>query len=149
MKKLLNRLLVWMLVCCAALLVGCSKDWTGTYKFKSIRYEDSGMTVEVEAGEELMGMITLTEDFVVLTLNDDGTAIMTTKLWEETKQEGTWKKDENCRLALTEETRQEGTWKKDENGKLALTFEDSTETVECDGKTILFEMGGVSMVLEK
>ena len=83
----------------------------------------------MEAGEELMGMITLTEDFVVLTLNDDGTAIMTTKLGEETKQEGTWKKDEN--------------------GKLALTFEDSTETVECDGKTILFEMGGVSMVLEK
>ncbi len=129
MKKLLNRLLVWMLVCCAALLVGCSKDWTGTYKFKSIRYEDSGMTVEVEAGEEIMGMITLTEDFAVLTLNDDGTAIMTINSGEEMKQEGTWKKDEN--------------------GKLALTFEDSTETFECDGKTISFEMDGMSIVLEK
>lgn len=129
MKKLLNQLLVWMVVCFAVLLAGCSKNWEGTYKFKSMRYEESGMTVEVEAGEEVMGMLTLTEDFAVLTLNEDGTATMV--------------------INFGEEMTQEGTWQKDENGKLALTFDGSTETFECDGKTVSFEMEGAYIVLEK
>lgn len=43
---------------CGVVDRGDSKDWAGRYTFKSRRYEDRGMTVEVEAGEEIMGMIT-------------------------------------------------------------------------------------------
>ena len=47
----------------------------------------NGMEVTLQAGEQFMGMITLNEDFVTLTLNGDGSMSMT--LAGETMS-GTW-----------------------------------------------------------
>ena len=55
-------------------LFGCGGKVEGTYKFKSLSYEQGGVSINVQVGEEFMGYITLTEDFMVVTLNEDGTA---------------------------------------------------------------------------
>ncbi len=134
-KKFLLRFLLCMFACFSLLLSGCviklggTTKIEGTYKFKKLSYQQGGMTVELEAGEEFMGMMTLSEDYAVLTLNEDGSAEMTINA--------------NITQTLT------GTWEKVESGEIALTFEGETEMATCDGKKIEMESDGMLLVLKK
>ncbi len=130
-KKLFLKLFICVIVTFSLSLTACGGNVEGTYKFKKLSYQEGGMAIEMEAGEKYMGMITLSEDFVVLTLNADGSAIMTMN----TNGEETFT----------------GTWTKAEEGKIVLTFYDQPKTVVCDGKRIEieFDADGAKLVLEK
>ncbi len=128
-KSILSVALMSVVLCFCLLFGGCSKDIEGTYKFKSMKYNQGGMTLELEVGEEFMGMLTLSEDFVTLTLNDDGTAIMS--------------------MATEGIDNQEGSWEKGNSGEIELTFDGETQTCKCDGETLTIEADGAKIVLEK
>ena len=128
-KRLFLQLFVCVIAAFSLLLTACFGKVEGTYKFKKLSYQEGGIAIELEAGEKLMGMITLSEDFAVLTLNADGSAVMTMN-------------------ADGEET-STGTWTKAEKGKIVLTFDGESQTVACDGKEIEFEAEGVKLVLKK
>ena len=127
-KKLFSSIMLCILFCICCLFSGCSKV-EGTYKFNKLSYIEGGVQVELEAGEEFMGMMTLSEDFMTLTLNADGTATMIMK-------------------ADGEETAT-GTWKKVDNSNITLTFDGEPQTCAFDGKTITISMDGTTIVLKK
>ena len=129
-KKVLLQVLMVILCCVVCVLTGCSGKVEGTYKFQKISYQDNGMSMEIEVGEKFMGMITLTEDYVVLTLNEDGSAVMTKGIGE------------NANTTI-------GSWIKAEEGKIALVFEDEVQLAICKGKTIEIEMGDSKLFLKK
>jgi hypothetical protein len=111
-------------------LTACAGAVEGTYKFKKLTYQEGGMSIELEVGEKFMGMMTLSEDFAKITLNQDGTVVATIQAGEEAETST-------------------GTWVKAETGKIALTFNGKTETCDCDGKTLSMEVNGMKLVLEK
>lgn len=126
-KRLLSTILIGIFLCICFAFTGCTPKLEGTYKFKSLSYEQEGVSVNIEVGEKYMGMITLSEDYVVVTLNEDGSANMKSAESE----------------ALT------GTWDKTENNKIDLTFEGEALSCECDGETLIIEQEGVKLILEK
>lgn len=128
-KRFFVRLFICVIVAFSLLLTACGGTVEGTYKFKKLSYQEGGIAIELKAGENLMGMITLSEDFFVLTLNADGSAVMTMR-------------------AVDEET-STGTWTKAEEGKIVLTFDGELQTVTCDGKKIEMEADGAKLLLEK
>jgi len=128
-KSILSVALMSVVLCFCLLFGGCSKDIEGTYKFKSMKYSQGGMTIELEVGEEFMGMMTLSEDFVVITLNEDGTAKMT--------------------MASEGVENEEGTWEKGKDGEIELTFFGEAQTCKCDGETLTMVADGAEIVLEK
>ena len=126
-------ILVLICLCSVLMLTGCSKV-EGTYKFASMVAEYGGVQVNIEAGEEFMGFMTLTEDYMVLTLEKDGKATLSS-------MGGT----------MGEELALEGTWEKDGKDKLILTFEGDPLTVTLEKDTIIIdneELGG-KITLEK
>ena len=129
-KKFFSAFLMGPILCLCMLGVACSQEIEGTYKFSKMTYVEGGMQIEIEAGEEFMGMMTLSESFMIATLNKDGTAILITNAGEETETES-------------------GTWKKLEDGKIELTFEDEPVICDCNGKTLTIEEEGAKIVLKK
>ena len=134
-KKVLLHFVLCMFTCFTLFLAGCTfqlgglAQIEGAYKFQKMSYQQGGMTIELEAGEEFMGMLTLSADFAVLTLNEDGSASFTVN-------------------AGVEQT-YTGSWEKVENGQIALTLDGETETINCDGKTIQIEEDGMLLLLVK
>ena len=128
-KKLITVVLLTLSLCMCFMLSGCSKI-EGEYKFDSLTYEESGISVEVKAGEKFMGSMTISEDFFTLTLEDDGTVKMKTSM------EGGME--------------EEGTWEKKDSKTLELKFEGDT-TIECeiDGKYLIGDYEGVTIKLKK
>lgn len=99
----------------------------GDYKFYSLSYEENGMMIELKAGEKFMGSIVLTEDFMSITLYQDGSA----------------------KMVSAGETMNGGSWKKVDDSHVEITFEGSPETFVCDGKTMTIDQDGVKVVLKK
>lgn len=122
-KKLLISITTCLLLCFCFLFAGCTKkvDMVGTYKFYKITSEER----EVNIGDTI-GDMTLTEDFAVYTLNEDGTLI----------------------VAMGDEISQ-GTWKKVSDTKADLIVDEDTTTVTCDGETIAVNMDGATLILKK
>ena len=77
MKKFILTIVTAILACCTFLFAsGCALFDTsveGTYYFNKLTYTEAGMTVEIKEGEKFMGMLILEKDYVVFTLNEDGT----------------------------------------------------------------------------
>ena len=128
-KRLFLQLFICVIAMFSLLLTACGGNVEGTYKFKKLSYQEGGITIELEAGEKFMGMMTLSEDFAVLTLNANGSAVMTIN-------------------AEGEET-STGTWTKAEEGKIVLTFDGESQIVACNGKKIEIEEEAIKLVLEK
>ena len=128
-KRFLSVVFVSVFMCLCLLFTGCAKV-EGTYKFKSLSYTESGMTVELEAGEKFMGALTLSEDFMKITLEDSGVATMVSTTAEGEVMTGTWIKGE-------------------EKDTVVITFDGEPQTCVCDGKTLTIEVDGVKVVLEK
>lgn len=114
-------------VCC---LAACGSGVEGTYKFYSMTVE--GQTLH--AGESYMGVIQLSEDFVVLELKKDGTCTMKTAMAPQEAGSATWKVDEN------------------DKNKIIVTAEDEdgeSVTFTKNGNELSFEMEGSKVVLKK
>lgn len=122
-KKLLISIATCLLLCFCFLFAGCVKkvDMEGTYKLYKITSEKG----EVNIGDTI-GDMTLTEDFAVYTLNEDGTLI----------------------VAMGDEISQ-GTWKKVSDTKADLIVDEDSTTVTCDGETITVNMDGATLILKK
>ena len=112
-----------LLVCMAA----CSTGITGTYKFSSMSMNQGGLSLEVKAGEEFMG-VTITEEAYSLTVNEDNTWTMKVNVGEEFTQSGTW----------------EG-----KDGKYLFSAEGKSMEVTLSGNTLTFEQDGAKIVLKK
>ena len=127
-KRFLTTLFIGVFMCVCLLFSACAKT-EGTYKFKSMSYQESGVTVELVAGEKFMNSITLTEDFMVITLEESGIATMVSATAP--GEGGT------------------GTWLAKEDKKVEITFNGETMVCDCDGKTLSIDVDGVKMILEK
>ncbi len=104
MKKLSTIVLTLALLACALFsLTACGKV-EGLYKFESLTYTESGISVTINAGEELRG-ITITEDFMSVELKSDGTAILIS--FGETNY-STWTQDGDKIKFFDEDGDQEG-----------------------------------------
>ena len=125
-KALLLTILSCLIACCLFLFAGCKKT-EGTYKFNQMSYTEQGMSVDLKVGEKFMNMITLTEDYITITLNEDGTVSMTTA----------------GELPVT------GSWAENGKDKINLTFNSETITCDCDGKTLIMASEGVIITLRK
>lgn len=112
-----------LLVCMAA----CSTGITGTYKFSSMSMNQGGLSVEVKAGEEFMG-VTITEEAYSLTVNEDNTWTMKVNVGEEFTQSGTWE---------------------EKDGKYLFSAEGKNMEVTLSGNTLTFEQDGAKIVLKK
>ena len=122
MKKILSSMLVLTLVVCCAFMVACSP--AGTYKFDSLSYSESGISVEVKAGEKFMG-VTITEDFMTLQLNKDGTGILSFQ-------------GESTQL----------TWVK-ENNAIKITSNGEIQEFKIDGNKLSITIDGTLLILKK
>ena len=129
-KKFLGTILTAIFLCVCFMFVGCSKKIEGTYKFKSMSYNEGGVSVEINVGEEFMGMVTLSEDFVKITLEESGVATVDMAMGEESETTT-------------------GSWKSVENGKVEITFDGEPQVCACDGKTLTIEIDGQKIVLQK
>lgn len=112
-----------MIVC----LTACGSK-AGTYQFSSMKQTANGVTMELSVGQSYMGMVTLDESFMTVTLHEDGTASIASMGQTVT---GSWK--ENA----------------DDSSKIDLTMEGETETVSCNGSVIVIETDGASITLKK
>ena len=102
-------------------------DMSGEYRFYSMSYEENGMMIELKAGEKFMGAITLTEDFMIMTLYQDSSA----------------------KLISPDETLSGGSWKKIDESHVEITFKGNAETLSCDGQSMTLEEDGAKIVLKK
>ena len=132
-KLFLSAMLAGVLSCLCFLLSGCfllpAPTIHGTYKFQSMSYKQNGVEINIEVGEEFMGMMTLSEDFMVIVLNEDGTATLTAASMDSREFE-------------------EGTWAETgEENKIIVTFENDPQICECDGKTLTIESDDGSIVV--
>lgn len=126
MKKILTVIMGLILSVCCFTLTACSTNVCGTYKFKSMSGDMNGMKIDVSVGEKLMGMITLTEDYMMLDVKEDGT----------------------CVLTLAGENNP-GKWEKD-GDKLKVSVDGGEErSFIIEGKSIYIENDGVKIVLSK
>ncbi len=125
-KGIVRIILMALFVVMCFALTGCGKELEGTYKFSKLEYNAEGMNVSVKAGEQFMGMMTLTEDYVKVTLNKDGTAEM----------------------VMDGET-SNGTWSKKDDKSIELTFDDQPVTCKCDGETLVIDDGDGSKITLK
>lgn len=116
MKKLatmISAIISTVLLC--VLISACSNaSFVGTWKFSSMSMSGSGMSIEMKVGEDYMG-VTITEDYVVLEVNEDNTFTMTTA-GEEVS----------------------GTWK-EEGGKYVLTIDGEDQTATISGNELTLE----------
>ena len=128
-KKFFRALFLGLILCICFAFGGCAKA-EGVYKFSKMSYSEGGVQVELEVGEKYMGMITLSEDFMTITLNDDGTATMSNNFGEESETVN-------------------GTWKKLDNKTIEINFGGEAVECACDGKTLTIDADGATMVLAK
>ena len=115
--------LATMILCVC--LTACSSNIAGTYKFYSMKGDMGGVSIDVKVGDKLMGMITLTEDYMVLTINEDNTATM-----------------------KTGETTMNGKWSK-EDGKYYLEFDGEKQEIQISGNKLTMSQDGTELVLKK
>ena len=131
MKKFKIALAVLLTLVIGLVCLTACGSVTGTYKFSSMKMESGGVSVEIKAGEEYMG-VTISEDAVTLELKSDGTFIVSGSMLGETlSQEGTWEQDE------------------EDSSKLTLTVDGVSQTATLDGGTLTMGMDGMSMSFSK
>lgn len=114
---------VILCVCFAA----CSTGITGTWKFHKASGTVQGIEVNYEAGKEMNG-VKITEDFVVLTINEDNTF--------------------EIKMAMMGEESATGTWE-EKDGKYYLTVDGESMEVTLNGTTLSFEQEGMKLELKK
>ncbi len=104
MKKIISIVTtVIMMVALCLTMTACSASIEGTYKLESMTVEMGGVKVEIETGKEFQG-ITITEEAVVLTINEDKTWSMKVNLAGQKEDgDGTWEKRGGKYYLISEE----------------------------------------------
>ncbi len=115
------------IVALCACLAACSTSITGTWKFHKASGTVQGLEVNYEVGKEING-VKITEDFIVLTINEDNTFEM--------------------KMATMGENTQKGTWE-EKDGKYYLTVEGESVEMTLNGTTLSFEQEGMKLELKK
>ncbi len=131
MKKVIAGILMSVAtVALCMFMAACAASFGGTYKFYSMSMNSGGVSINYEVGKEYMG-VTFTEDIFTLTVNDDNTWTMTTKLT-------------GSNVTVN------GTWE-EKDGKYYLTADGEKDEIEVtvDGNKITFEQEGAKVVLKK
>lgn len=131
MKKVFAGILTGVVtVALCIFMAACSSSFSGTYKFYSMSMDAGGVSINYEVGKEYMG-VTFNEDAFTLTVNEDNTWTMSTKM-----------------MGANETV--SGTWE-EKDGKYYLTADGETDTIEVtvDGKKITFDQEGAKVVLKK
>lgn len=131
--NIMKKIVVGVAVALATLIMcmcfaACSSSVAGTYKFQSMSMSQGGATVEIKVGEQYMGMITLNEDAVVVTLNEDNTVEFKMNMGQEATMTGTWEEND---------------------GKYYITIEGETQEVTIKDGTLTMENDGAKIVLKK
>lgn len=129
MKKVLAAIvsslaIVALCVCFAA----CSTSITGTWKFSKASGNAGGVEINYNVGDEITPGVKITEDFVVLTINEDNTFEM--------------------KMAMMGDESFTGEWK-EEGGKYYLTVEGESVEMTLSGSTLSFEQEGMKLELKK
>ena len=131
MKKVIAGMMMSVVaVALCVFMAACSTTFSGTYKFQSMSMSGDGVEINYEVGKEYMG-VTFTEDVMTLTVNEDNTWTMTTKMMGSSQTAN-------------------GTWE-EKDGKYYLTAEGETDVMEVtvNGNKITFEQEGAKVVLKK
>lgn len=118
-KKFFSYVLVCIIACLTMMLTACG-GVEGTYRLHKLTYTESGMMIEEESGEEILVQGDTAKDLMVLTLNDNGSAVMIT------------------RIDIDVEEVMVGTWVNTGVGGIILTFDELELTASCNGMTIEF-----------
>lgn len=130
MKKVLAAIvsslaIVALCVCLAA----CSQtSITGTWKFHKASGTVSGMEINYEVGTEITGGVKITEEFIVLTINEDNSFEMKSAMMGDVTQKGTWE---------------------EKDGKYYLTVQGESVEMTLSGSTLTFEQEGMKVELKK
>ena len=129
MKKVLaafvsSLAIVALCVCMAA----CSTGITGTWKFYKASGNVSGMEINYEVGTEITDGVKITEEFIVLTINEDNTFEMKSAMMGDEAQKGTWE---------------------EKDGKYYLNVEGESIEMTIKGSTLTFEQEGMKLELKK
>lgn len=132
MKRLKATLLAVLVAVLGLMCLTACGAKEGVYKFSYMKMTQGAMTIEIKAGESYMGM-TLSEDFMVLELKEDGTATMSVDGMGTTETvNGTW--TENA----------------EDKNKVDIDFADGVPvTFECNGKTLYANIDGTELELKK
>lgn len=131
MKKVIAGILTLAAVAAlCAVMAACSASFAGVYKFSSMSMNEGGVSVNIEAGKEWNG-VTFNEDAFILTVNEDYTWTMQSKLFgSQESVKGTWEEGE---------------------GKYYLKAEGSGDKMEVtrEGNKITFSQDGAKIVLKR
>lgn len=140
-KFLIQSIFLIVLTCLTFLFSSCTEKIEGTYKFDSMTYNESGVSIEIKAGEKFLNTLTITEDFSILTLREDGQILFSISSINSTNISS---------FNIYPPDIYNGTWSKIENRKIALNIKGFLkQECECNGKTLKMEYDGMELILKK
>ena len=130
MKKILAGIISSLAVVALCIcLTACSTSITGTWKFHKASGTVSGMEIEYEVGKEIAGSgVKITEDFIVITINEDNTFEMKSAMMGNETLKGNWE---------------------EKDGKYYLTIQGEAVEVKLSGTTLIMEQEGMKVELKK
>ena len=108
-------------------LTACSTGIVGTYKFSKMSMSQGGISIEIKAGQEYMG-IKVSEDAYSLVVKDDNTFELKANMGTSVTEKGTWE---------------------EKDGKYIFTADGESMEVKLDGNVLSFEMDGMKLELKK
>ena len=128
MKKVIAGIVTALAVVVLCMcLTACSTGIVGTYKFSKMSMTQGGISVEIKAGEEYMG-VTVSEDAYTLEVKEDNTLELKVNMGQEMTETGTWE---------------------EKDGKYILTIDGESIEGTLNGNVLSFEMEGVKLELKK
>ena len=117
-----------LIIAICVMMTACSTSIVGEWKFYSMHQEQNNVTVDIKAGESYMG-VTISEDAIVLTINEDGSAELKMNMaGQSANLKGTWEEKE---------------------GKYYLTFEGESQEITVKGGKLSMENAGAKLTLKK
>lgn len=130
MKKILAGIISSLAVVALCIcLTACSTSITGTWKFHKASGTVSGMEINYEVGKEIAGTgVKITEDFIVITINEDNTFEMKSAMMGNESLNGTWE---------------------EKDGKYYLSIQGEAVEVTLSGTTLIMEQEGMKVELKK
>ncbi len=131
MKKTMKFIgIAGMLITVICIFASCSfLNYSGTYYFESMSYKESGIEYNVKVGETYFGAISISEDFMIVSLEKNGNA--TIKL----STEGT--------------PTISGQWEKIGRGEITITLNGEKDTFKCNGKKLIIDLDGYTYTLKR
>lgn len=126
-KAIVGMLTAALTIALCVIMTACSTGIVGEWKFESMHMSEGGVSVDIKAGEQFMG-VTINEDAFILTIKEDNTLEFKVNMGEEATVTGTWE---------------------EKDGKYYLTIEGETQEATINGGKLTFENEGATLTLKK